>query len=128
MKNTRSKHSPSFKAKVALVAVREQETVPQLSKRYGVHANQIYKWKSQFLEQADAVFERSAAPVDSSSREEELLKKIGELTVERDFLANGLPRFANRGKAGQQKSRTASHAIDGPRVYRAQAKHQQAHT
>ena len=92
MKNTRSKHSPSFKAKVALVAVREQETVPQLSKRYGVHANQIYKWKSQFLEQAAAVFERNAAPVDSSSREEELLRKIGELTVERDFLANGLER------------------------------------
>jgi len=44
MKNTRSKHSPSFKAKVALAAIREQETVPQLSKRYGIHANQIYKW------------------------------------------------------------------------------------
>ena len=92
MKNTRSKHSPTFKAKVALAAVREQETVPQLSKRYGVHANQIYKWKGQFLEQAAVVFERNVAVVDSSSREEELLRKIGELTVERDFLSRGLDR------------------------------------
>ena len=92
MKNTRNKHTPSFKAKVALAAVREQETVPQLSKRYGVHANQIYKWKAQFLEQAAVVFERNAAPADASSREGELLKKIGELTVERDFLSNGLDR------------------------------------
>jgi transposase len=94
MKNPRSKHSPSFKAKVALAALREQETVPQLSKRYGIHANQIYKWKAQMLEQAATVFERgSAAPTDASSREDELLKKIGELTVERDFLSNGLARI-----------------------------------
>ena len=92
MKYTRNKHTPSFKAKVALAAVREQETVPQLSKRYGVHANQIYKWKSQFLEQAAVIFERGSAPVEASSREGELLKKIGELTVERDFLSNGLDR------------------------------------
>jgi transposase-like protein len=92
MKTTRSKHSPSFKAKVALAAVREQETVPQLSKRYGIHANQIYKWKSQVLEQAAVVFERNAVTSDATGREEELLKKIGELTVERDFLSNGLDR------------------------------------
>ena len=92
MKTTRSKHSPSFKAKVALAAIREQETVPQLSKRYGIHANQIYKWKSQVLEQAAVVFERNAVTSDATGREEELLKKIGELTVERDFLSNGLDR------------------------------------
>jgi len=93
MKNTRAKHSPSFKAKIAIAAVREQETVPQLSKRHGIHANQIYKWKGQLVEQAAAIFERGGAvPDDASSREGELLKKIGELTVERDFLSSGLER------------------------------------
>lgn len=92
MKNTRTKHTPTFKAKVALAAIREQETVAQLSRRFGVHASQIHKWKKQFLEQAASVFAGDASPSDSSSREEELLRKIGELTVERDFLANGLER------------------------------------
>jgi transposase len=92
MKNTRTRHTPAFKAKVALAAIREQETVPQLSRRYGVHANQIYKWKKQFIEQAAAVFEGNSAPGDETEREAELLRKIGELTVERDFLSRGLDR------------------------------------
>jgi transposase len=92
MKNTRTKHTPAFKAKVALAAIREDETVAQLSRRFGVHAGQIHKWKKHFLEQAAGVFTRDAGPTDTSSREEELLRKIGELTVERDFLANGLER------------------------------------
>ena len=44
MKSTRIRHSAAFKAKVALAAVREQETIPALARRHGVHANQIYKW------------------------------------------------------------------------------------
>jgi transposase len=92
MKNTRTRHTAAFKAKVALAAVREQDSVPALARRYGVHANQIYKWKKQFIEQAALVFEREAAPGDGSGREDELLQKIGELTVERDFLSNGLAR------------------------------------
>lgn len=93
MKNTRIRHTPAFKAKVALAAVREDESIPQLAKRYGVHANQIYKWKRQFIEQAALVFDReSSTPDGSTEREDELLKKIGELTIERDFLSRGLGR------------------------------------
>jgi transposase-like protein len=91
-KKTRIQHSPAFKAKVALEAVREQQTVAELSRRYGVHANQIYKWKKQFLDNAASVFERDSEVSGGSEREDELLKKIGELTVERDFLSHGLER------------------------------------
>ena len=93
MKNTRIRHTPAFKAKVALAAVREDESIPQLAKRHGVNANQIYKWKKQFIELAALVFERDSNTSDGSTeREDELLKKIGELTVERDFLSRGLER------------------------------------
>lgn len=93
MKKTRTKHSAAFKAKVALAAVREHESVAAIARRYKVHANQVYKWKRQFLDKAGRVFEsEDAGASDSGEREAELLRKIGELTVERDFLSNGLDR------------------------------------
>ena len=94
-RKSRNRHDAAFKAKVALEAVREQQTVPELARRYGVHTSQIYKWKAQFLAQAARVFEGegdAASSHGSSEREQELLQKIGELTVERDFLSNGLAR------------------------------------
>lgn len=94
-KKSRTRHDAAFKAKVALEAVKEQQTVPELARRYGVHTSQIYKWKAQFLAQAARVFETegdAASNGGSSEREQELLQKIGELTVERDFLSNGLAR------------------------------------
>jgi transposase-like protein len=94
MKSTRIRHTPEFKAKVALAAIREEDTIPALSKRFGLHANQIYKWKREFLENAARVFSGSGeAKTGDSEREEELLKKIGELIVERDFLSKGLGRL-----------------------------------
>ena len=89
MVSTRKKHTPAFKAKVALAAVREEETIVVLSRRYGIHANQIYKWKREFLENAERAFTTGDAgsDVNQQERESELLKKIGELTVERDFLS-----------------------------------------
>lgn len=94
MKNTRKKFTAEFKAKVAMAAVREDRTIAELSRQFDVHPNQIYKWKQEFVSKASLVFSKEqASPMASSERESELLKKIGELTVERDFLSRGLGRL-----------------------------------
>ena len=78
MKKSRTKHSPVFKAKVALAVLREQETVAELSRRHKVHANQIYKWKRQLLENVTRAFDsEEEGGVDGSARESELLQKRG---------------------------------------------------
>ena len=94
MKKTRKNHSPDFKAKVALEAVREQSTVAEIARRHKVHPTQVNKWKKELLANMRRAFEPAeGGSGGSTEREEELLKKIGELTVERDFLSRGLERF-----------------------------------
>ena len=64
----------------------------EIVRRYRVHANVVYKWKRQLLDNAAQSFETDHGDGGASEREDVLLKKIGELTVERDFLSNGLGR------------------------------------
>lgn len=90
MSSPRRNHTAAFKAKVALESLKEQETMAELSKRFEVHANQIYKWRRQLVEHAEGAFSTTEEVPSSSGREDELLRKIGELTVERDFLSRGL--------------------------------------
>jgi transposase len=90
-KNTK-RYTPEFKARVALEAAQEQESLAQIGKRYGVHPVLIGQWKKQLLSRAADAFRREGASHDADRTQDELLKKIGELTVERDFLARGLRR------------------------------------
>lgn len=94
-KTSRTKHTAAFKTKVALAAIREEDTIPALAKRFGIHPSQIHTWKRVLLENAERAFDGGdAASSGGGEREAELLQKVGELTMERDFLAKGLGRRA----------------------------------
>lgn len=93
MTKHRTKHTAAFKAKVAMAAIREDATLPELAKQFGINPSLVSKWKKIFLDNATRAFDGAAAePTVSTERESDLLRKIGELTVERDFLAKGLAR------------------------------------
>lgn len=92
MGNKRRKFSSSFKAKVALDAIKEQSTMQELASKYKLHANQISKWKADFLENASSVFDKGNQKNKSEDNTDKLYKTIGELKVENDFLKNVLER------------------------------------
>ena len=83
----RRNHSPAFKAKVALAAIRGEQTLVELSQQFDVHANQIKQWKDQLLEGATGVFgdEAKAEPAGPTIDVKTRHAKIGELTLENDL-------------------------------------------
>ena len=92
-KRKRRNHSPGFKAKVALAAIRGDKTIVELAQQFEVHPNQIADWKKRLLAGAEHLFD-NGAPVseDDDRKVTELHAKIGELTMERDFLSKALGR------------------------------------
>jgi transposase len=95
-RRSRRNHSPAFKAKVALAAVRGEKTLSELAEQFDVHPNQISTWREQLLKGASDVFGdgEKSAPATPTADVKTLHAKIGELTLENDFLSGAL------GKAG----------------------------
>ena len=89
MAGKRKTHGVSFKAKVAIAALREQETVSQLSSRHAVHSSQIHQWKRILLEGAEGLFTTAGRPRKGESEEvsvDELYEQIGRLKMELEWL------------------------------------------
>jgi transposase len=92
-RRSRRNHSPAFKAKVALAAMKGEETLAQLAERFDVHANQITQWRSQLLEGAADVFSSGAPAKEEGPSLKELHAKIGQQALEIDFLAGALGKL-----------------------------------
>lgn len=95
-KRKRRTHAPAFKAKVALAALKGDKTLSELAQQFDVHPNQITSWRSQLLDGASGVFGDSPSETSNGVVVDvkELHAKIGQLTLENDFLSGAL------GKAG----------------------------
>ena len=86
MKAKRRKFSADFKAKVAIEALKERETLAELSKRFEVQANLISKWKKEFLSRSSEIFETVAPEKQNEKEVEQLYAKIGKLEMQREWL------------------------------------------
>ena len=93
-KRPRRNHGSAFKAKAALEAIKEQQTLVELAERFQVHPNQIVQWKKQLLENAENAFSKDKV-VDNDSTVKQLHAKIGQLAMENDFLSVALGRIGD---------------------------------
>ena len=100
MKRKRRNHSSSFKAKVALAALKNDRSLAELAEQFDVHPNQITDWKRRLLNNAEDLFDRGGKKANDSEQQiKDLHAKIGQLTMERDFLEEGLERnHASKGR------------------------------
>ena len=91
MSKSRRKHSGSFKAKVALAAIKGEETVSELASRFQVHPSQVHAWKRALIEGAAGILDNGEGKKEEPGvLVDQLYRQIGQLTVENDFLSRKL--------------------------------------
>ena len=91
MSKKRTQYKPEFKAKVALAALRNDDTVAELSVRFGIHPTMLHNWKRALLNGATDIFDKGQkSRKQNEAQVEELYRHIGQLKVERDFLSKRL--------------------------------------
>ena len=90
MRRSRRNHTPAFKAKVALAAIKTDQTVAELAKRFDVHPNSIVQWKAELLKRAGEIFDRGGGAKSEAPDLKELHAKIGQQALEIDFLEHAL--------------------------------------
>jgi len=86
MKETRRRFSSTFKAKVAIEALKERKTLAELTRQFGVHSNIIQRWKREFVSRSSELFDKNSTTSDFESEREKLYAKIGQLEMEKEFL------------------------------------------
>lgn len=92
MKAKRRKFSSAFKAKVAISALKERETLAEISKRFEVSPSMVSKWKQEFIDRSKEIFETSSPEKESEDKIDQLYTKIGKLEVEREWLKKNLKK------------------------------------
>lgn len=100
MKRQRRKHTPEFKAKVALEAIKGIKTLSEISKEYEVHPVMVSAWKKDMMERLPEVFEKKNTRKDKLAEKEteQLQRKVGQLTMEVDFLEKKCRQLGITGK------------------------------
>jgi transposase len=86
MSKSRKVFTGSFKAQVAIEALKERETLPELAKRFDLHPQMISKWKKEFFERSSEIFETRPPEENFEAEKQRLFAKIGQLEMERDWL------------------------------------------
>jgi len=95
MRRPRRNHSAAFKAKVAVAALKGDQTLAALAERFDVHPNQITQWKTELLQRAAEIFATVAEKREGGPDIKTLHAKIGQLALENDFLSNALGRIGD---------------------------------
>lgn len=86
MKISRRKFKAAFKAQVAIEALKERETIAELSKRFEIHPTMISKWKQEFLDRSSEIFTTKAPMENFEAEKDRLFAKIGQLEMEKEWL------------------------------------------